>query len=95
MNPTLFAAWQRARLRGEDRVAFRYEHNPNGSQDDIAGILSENRRVLGMMPHPERCSEGIMGGEDGRAIFESLISNLHQKGRVKKETRKDKALGSL
>ncbi|MFQ5621962.1 MAG: phosphoribosylformylglycinamidine synthase subunit PurQ, partial [Paracoccaceae bacterium] len=45
------------RLRGERRVAFRYVDNPNGSTDDIAGILSKNRRVLGMMPHPERFND--------------------------------------
>lgn len=66
----------RLRLQGEDRVAFRYADNPNGSVDDIAGILSENRRVLGMMPHPERLNDPALGGTDGSGIFESLVNSL-------------------
>ena len=65
-----------ARLRGEDRVAFRYTDNPNGSQDDIAGVLSENRRVLGMMPHPERAADAGHGGTDGAALFAGLAGAL-------------------
>lgn len=65
-----------ARLRGEDRVAFRYIDNPNGSRDDIAGILSENRRVLGMMPHPERAIDAAQGGTDGAALFRALAGAL-------------------
>ena len=65
-----------ARLRGDDRVAFRYDENPNGSVDDIAGILSENRRVLGMMPHPERMAETSHGGTDGAAMFTGLVGEL-------------------
>lgn len=64
------------KLEAEDRVAFRYVGNPNGSDRDIAGILSENRRVLGMMPHPERAAEPAHGNEDGKAFFTSLISAL-------------------
>jgi phosphoribosylformylglycinamidine synthase I len=64
------------RLRGEDRIAFRYCENPNGSVADIAGILSENRRVLGLMPHPERAAEPAHGGTDGEALFRSLIGAL-------------------
>jgi len=67
-NPALLA-----RLQGEDRIAFRYADNPNGSVDDIAGILSENRRVLGMMPHPERLNDPALGGNDGSKVFESLM----------------------
>ncbi len=63
-------------LKGEDRVAFRYADNPNGSLDDIAGILSENRRVLGMMPHPERRNERALGGEDGARLFTSVVDTL-------------------
>ncbi len=63
-----------AALQGDGRVAFRYETNPNGSVDDIAGILSENRRVLGMMPHPERAFADIHGSTDGRRMFTGLIS---------------------
>lgn len=62
------------RLEGEGRVAFRYAGNPNGSARDIAGILSENRRVLGMMPHPERAIGGHEGGADGVKLFQSLIA---------------------
>ncbi|WP_339106970.1 phosphoribosylformylglycinamidine synthase subunit PurQ [Thioclava sp. GXIMD4216] len=63
-------------LQGEDRVAFRYGDNPNGSVDDIAGVLSENRRVLGMMPHPERAVDANHGGTDGAALFRSLLDGL-------------------
>ena len=65
-----------ARLRGEDRVAFSYAENPNGAQDDIAGILSANRRVLGMMPHPERAADPVHGGTDGAALFRALTGAL-------------------
>ena len=65
-----------ARLRGEDRIAFTYAQNPNGSMADIAGILSENRRVLGMMPHPERATEAALGGADGRGLFASLMRGM-------------------
>lgn len=73
------------RLRGEDRVAFRYvtpegavtaEANPNGSLDNIAGILNEGRNVLGMMPHPDRSSEAMLGSADGWKIFSSLLEAL-------------------
>ena len=63
-------------LRDEDRVAFTYTDNPNGSADDIAGVLSENRRVLGMMPHPERAVDEGHGGTDGQALFRGLLSQL-------------------
>jgi len=62
-----------ARLQGEGRVAFTYAENPNGSDGDIAGILSENRRVLGMMPHPERALDAVQGSADGRTLFAGLI----------------------
>ena len=65
-----------AALRGEDRVAFRYVANPNGAMDDIAGILSPNRRVLGLMPHPERVIEPALGGTDGAALFRALAEAL-------------------
>lgn len=56
------------------QVAFRYAGNPNGSARDIAGIVSENGRILGMMPHPERAIGGHEGGTDGIALFEGLLS---------------------
>ncbi|NQY39171.1 MAG: phosphoribosylformylglycinamidine synthase subunit PurQ [Henriciella sp.] len=61
-------------LESEGRVAFRYVDNPNGSARDIAGVISENGRVLGMMPHPERAIGDHEGGTDGRGMFESLLS---------------------
>ena len=65
-----------AQLTGEDRIAFRYGDNPNGSTADIAGILSTNRRVLGMMPHPERAADVRHGGTDGKAMFSSIATAL-------------------
>ncbi|MBW4960807.1 phosphoribosylformylglycinamidine synthase subunit PurQ [Sulfitobacter sp. CW3] len=65
-----------AELQAEDRVAFTYEDNPNGAQADIAGILSANRRVLGMMPHPERMADPVHGGTDGVALFRALTGAL-------------------
>ncbi|ROU04312.1 phosphoribosylformylglycinamidine synthase subunit PurQ [Histidinibacterium lentulum] len=64
------------RLEGEDRVAFRYAEAVNGSARDIAGILSENRRVLGMMPHPERAVDEGHGGTEGQALFRSILGVL-------------------
>ena len=59
-------------LNDSDRVAFRYAEDVNGSTDRIAGILSENRRVLGLMPHPERAADAALGGTDGAELFRSL-----------------------
>ncbi len=61
-------------LEAEDRVAFRYVENPNGSLRDIAGILNRERNVLGMMPHPERATEPLMGSSDGLVVFQSMLS---------------------
>ncbi|MFB0488121.1 phosphoribosylformylglycinamidine synthase I [Methylobacterium sp. OAE515] len=72
-----------AQIEGEGRVAFRYcdsdgtitvEANRNGSLNAIAGVFSENRNVLGMMPHPENFVEGLIGGTDGRGLFDSLAA---------------------
>lgn len=63
-----------ARLKGEGRVAFRYLENPNGSAGDIAGVLSENRRVLGMMPHPERAVDAVQGSTEGAPLFAGLLA---------------------
>jgi phosphoribosylformylglycinamidine synthase len=72
-------------LRREDRIAFRYATaqgqvtraaNPNGSLDNIAGILNEGRNVLGMMPHPDRSSEALLGSADGFQIFRGLVDAL-------------------
>jgi phosphoribosylformylglycinamidine synthase len=70
------------RLESEDRILFRYCNesgevtqaaNPNGSIGNIAGIVNEQGNVMGMMPHPERCCETLIGGEDGRRIVESIL----------------------
>jgi phosphoribosylformylglycinamidine synthase len=60
-------------LEAEDRVAFRYVDNANGSLRDIAGILSRERNVMGMMPHPERATEPLMGSSDGLVVFRSML----------------------
>ncbi len=74
-----------AELEGEDRIPFRYctsdgqllpEANPNGSAHHIAGILNAHRNVLGMMPHPERAVEDVLGSTDGLGLFESLRAHL-------------------
>jgi phosphoribosylformylglycinamidine synthase len=74
-----------ARLRDENRVAFRYAAadgaltaaaNPNGSLDSIAGVYSENLRVLGLMPHPEDLVDPLMGGTDGAPLFAGLVESL-------------------
>jgi phosphoribosylformylglycinamidine synthase len=74
-----------AELDRSGRVAFRYvtasgeaaaAANPNGSLDNIAGVLNEQRNVLGMMPHPDRSSENILGSSDGLLLFESMASRL-------------------
>ncbi|QHS51231.1 phosphoribosylformylglycinamidine synthase subunit PurQ [Edaphobacter sp. 12200R-103] len=74
-----------AKLRTEDRIAFRYctpegkitpDANPNGSLENIAGVLNEGRNVLGMMPHPDRSSEGLLGSADGLLLFRSMVDSL-------------------
>jgi len=74
-----------ALLNREDRIAFRYsnpagevtpEANPNGSLENIAGILSEGRNVLGMMPHPDRSSESLLGSADGLLLFKAIAESL-------------------
>ena len=74
-----------ATLERDDRIAFRYatptgditpEANPNGSLANIAGILNEGRNVLGMMPHPDRSSEALLGSADGLLLFQSLANSL-------------------
>jgi len=72
-------------LADADRIAFRYVDaagqrgngaNPNGSLDDIAGILNAKRNVLGMMPHPERLADDELGGSDGKPLFDGLVAQL-------------------
>ena len=62
-----------AELRGDDRVVVRYVDNPNGSVDDIAGICSAGRNVVGLMPHPERASHPLLGSTDGAPLLRSLL----------------------
>ena len=64
------------RLEDEDRVAFRYAENPNGSLAAIAGVLSAGRNVLGVMPHPERAADPKLCGTDGAAMFRALVETL-------------------
>jgi phosphoribosylformylglycinamidine synthase subunit PurQ / glutaminase len=77
-----------AQLQGDDRIVFRYstangditgEANPNGSLDNIAGICNDGRNVLGMMPHPDRSSEAMLGSADGLKIFKSMVGALASK----------------
>ena len=63
-----------ARLRDLDQVVFRYLKNPNGSLDDVAGICDEGRNVVGLMPHPERASEPVLGSADGAVLLRSLLA---------------------
>lgn len=65
-----------SRLRGEDRIAFTYVAPLNGSLEDVAGVLSANRRVLGLMPHPERAADPSHGGTDGLALFRGLVGQF-------------------
>jgi phosphoribosylformylglycinamidine synthase subunit PurQ / glutaminase len=60
-------------LEKDDRVVLRYIDNPNGSLRDIAGICNERRNVMGLMPHPERAADVLMGSADGRVILESMV----------------------
>ncbi len=73
------------RLEDEDRIVFRYcaedgrltdEANPNGSLGHIAGIINEQRNVMGMMPHPERCADSVLGNTDGLKVFTSLLASV-------------------
>jgi phosphoribosylformylglycinamidine synthase len=60
-------------LEAEDRIAFRYIDNPNGSLRNIAGVLNRERNVMGLMPHPERAADPLMGSTDGLAVFHSML----------------------
>ena len=64
------------RLRADDRVVLRYVRNPNGSLDDIAGVCNERGNVVGLMPHPDRCSETLLGNVMGIRMFESAVAAL-------------------
>ena len=60
-------------LRAEERVVVRYVDNPNGSLDDIAGVCNEARNVVGLMPHPERACDELLGSTDGVGMLRSLL----------------------
>ncbi|MBR2681175.1 MAG: phosphoribosylformylglycinamidine synthase subunit PurQ [Exiguobacterium sp.] len=62
-----------AELKANGQIAFTYKENPNGSVENIAGITNETGNVLGMMPHPERAVEALLGGEDGKRLFTSIV----------------------
>ncbi|MFD1319340.1 phosphoribosylformylglycinamidine synthase subunit PurQ [Loigolactobacillus zhaoyuanensis] len=68
-----------AQLKAEQRIVFTYQDNPNGSRANIAGITNQAGNVLGMMPHPERAVEALLGSEDGRGLFQSMIQTLTDK----------------
>jgi phosphoribosylformylglycinamidine synthase subunit PurQ / glutaminase len=63
-----------ARMEANGQIVLRYVDNPNGSLDDVAGIVDESGNVFGLMPHPERACEGLLGSEDGAVIFNSMIA---------------------
>ncbi|PLR65862.1 phosphoribosylformylglycinamidine synthase subunit PurQ [Bacillus sp. UMB0893] len=67
-----------ARLRENNQIAFTYKNNPNGSLEDIAGIVNERGNVLGMMPHPERAVDELLGGADGLNLFKSIVKNWRE-----------------
>jgi phosphoribosylformylglycinamidine synthase len=77
------------RLRAKNQIVFRYctedgrvtkEANPNGSLDNVAGVINEEGTVLGLMPHPERAAEAAVGGTDGTLIFHSILGTLVEDG---------------
>ena len=63
-------------LKASDRIVLRYADNPNGSLDDVAGIVNERGNVFGLMPHPERACESLLGSEDGRLILGSMLDHV-------------------
>jgi phosphoribosylformylglycinamidine synthase len=80
-----------AKLKTNNQILWRYVNakgdvteaaNPNGSLDNIAGICNESRNVVGLMPHPERASEALLGSADGRLIFDSLLHALESRKAV-------------
>jgi len=70
------------RLRDDDRIVLRYVDNPNGSLDDIAGICNEAGNVVGLMPHPERASDPVLGSSDGVVLLESLLASAQRRSAV-------------
>ena len=66
------------KLETENRIVFKYQNNPNGSVSDIAGIINEKGNVLGMMPHPERATEALLGSHDGLKLFQSILKHWRE-----------------
>ena len=66
-----------SKLIDNNRIAFQYKNNPNGSINNIAGVFSENKRVLGLMPHPERAVDENIGSTSGLKLFKSILENIH------------------
>lgn len=65
-------------LKANNQIVFTYQNNPNGSINDIAGIINKKGNVLGMMPHPERAMEKILGSDDGLRLFKSIVQNWRE-----------------
>ena len=70
------------RLQENGQIVFRYVDNPNGSLDDVAGIVNGDRNVLGMMPHPERACEALLGSTDGARVFSSMLDHIRERDAV-------------
>ncbi|SDN20033.1 phosphoribosylformylglycinamidine synthase subunit PurQ [Bacillus sp. OK048] len=71
------------KLKANNQIVFTYQDNPNGSLEDIAGIINERGNVLGMMPHPERAVDALLGGADGLKIFQSIVRSWREANVVK------------
>jgi phosphoribosylformylglycinamidine synthase len=72
-----------AKLKENNQIVFTYQDNPNGSLEDIAGIINEKGNVLGMMPHPERAVDELLGGADGLKLFQSIVRSWREANVVK------------
>jgi phosphoribosylformylglycinamidine synthase subunit PurQ / glutaminase len=72
-----------AKLKENNQIVFTYQDNPNGSLEDIAGIINEKGNVLGMMPHPERAVDKLLGGADGLKLFQSIVRSWREANVVK------------
>jgi phosphoribosylformylglycinamidine synthase subunit PurQ / glutaminase len=70
------------RLRANGQIVLRYEQNPNGSLDDVAGVCNETRNVFGLMPHPERACEAVLGSADGIVLLGSLLDHIGDRAKA-------------
>jgi phosphoribosylformylglycinamidine synthase subunit PurQ / glutaminase len=80
------------RLRANNQIVVRYVENPNGSLDDVAGVINERGNVFGLMPHPERACESLLGSEDGVAIFSSMIESVASIDMLRVSARSDEVV---